>query len=351
MPTDDFELNDRAQQLLKTLVEAYIRDGQPVGSRALSRDSGLSLSAATVRNVMSDLEDLGYVRAPHTSAGRVPTSKGYRVFVDSLLKVQPLSVPEVQRMERELGEYRHDTSELAAAASKLLSGLTRLVAVVTLPRNPGHQSLRQIEFLPLSDNRALAILVVNEHEVHNRIIQLDRAYTETDLRAAANFLNEQFRGRTIPDVRRMLLEELQRTRESVNRLMLDAIHLAAEVLQPRPGEVSAYVLAGETHLMECQELSDMDKLRRLFEAFNRQRDILRLLDQSLSAEGVQLFIGQESGHQMLEECSVVTAPYTAANKVVGVLGVIGPTRMAYERVIPAVDMTARLVGAALNYSS
>jgi heat-inducible transcriptional repressor len=298
---------------------------------------------------MSDLEDLGYVRSPHTSAGRVPTSKGYRVFVDSLLKVQPLSTPEVLQMERELGEFRHDAAELAAAASKLLSGLTRLVAVVTLPRQ-GTQALRQIEFLPLSDNRALAILVVNEHEVHNRIIQLDRAYSEADLRAAANYLSEQFRGRTIADVRRMLLDELQHTRESMNRLMLDAIHLAAEVLQPRQGEPSAYVLAGETHLMECHELSDMDKLRRLFEAFNRQRDILRLLDKSLSAEGVQLFIGQESGHQMLEECSVVAAPYTAANKVVGVLGVIGPTRMPYERVIPAVDMTARLVGAALNYS-
>jgi heat-inducible transcriptional repressor len=350
MATDDKELGERAQQLLKTLVEAYIRDGQPVGSRALSRDSGLSLSAATVRNVMSDLEELGYVRAPHTSAGRVPTAKGYRVFVDSLLKVRPLSEAEVTSMERELGEHRHDGSELADAASKLLSGLTRLVAVVTFPRQ-GHQSLRHIEFLPLSDNRALAILVVNEHEVHNRIIQLDRAYTESELRAASNYLSEQFRGRAISHVRKRLLEELQRTRESMNQLMQDAIRLAAEVLQGDPEPSAGYVLRGETHLMKCQELSDMDKLRRLFETFNRQRDILRLLDQSLTADGVQLFIGQESGHQMLADCSVVTAPYTAGNRVVGVLGVIGPTRMPYERVIPTVDMTARLVGAALNYSS
>jgi heat-inducible transcriptional repressor len=348
MGTDDAELNDRAQLLLKTLIEAYIRDGQPVGSRALSRDSGLSLSAATVRNVMSDLEAMGYIRSPHTSAGRVPTSKGYRLFVDSLLRVQPLSSPEVQQLERELGEHRHDASELAASASKVLSGLTRLVAVVTLPRQ-GYQELRHIEFLPLSDNRALAILVVNDHEVHNRIVQLDRQYSESELRQVANYLNEQFRGRTIADVRRRLLDELQRTRESVNKLMSDAIRLAAEVLQPAPETSNCYVLRGETHLMEYQDLSDMDKLRRLFEAFNRQRDILHLLDQSLSAEGVQLFIGQESGHQMLEECSLVVAPYTAGKQVVGVLGVIGPTRMAYERVIPAVDMTARLVGAALNY--
>ena len=350
MTADERDLSERAQQLLKTLVEAYIRDGHPVGSRSLSRDSGLSLSAATVRNVMSDLEDLGYVRSPHTSAGRVPTSKGYRVFVDSLLKVQPLSGHEVHLMEKELGEHRHSASELAAQASRLLSGLTRLVAVVTLPRK-GHQSLRQIDFLPLSDHRALAILVVNEHEVHNRILQLDRPYSESELRAVANYLNEQFRGRTIEDVRRTLLEELRHTRDSMNRLMTDAIRLAAEALQAKPEQPEGFVLAGETHLMECQDLSDMDKLRRLFEAFSRQRDILRLLDQSLSAEGVQLFIGQESGHQMLEECSVVTAPYTAGNQVVGVLGVIGPTRMAYERVIPAVDMTARLFGAALNSSS
>jgi heat-inducible transcriptional repressor len=223
------------------------------------------------------------------------------------------------------------------------------VAVVTLPRK-GTQALRQIEFLPLSENRALAILVVNEHEVHNRIIQLDRPYGESDLRAAANYLNEQFRGHTIADVRRTLLDGLHDTRESMNRLMLDAIHLAAEALQSGPSQPPAYVLAGEMNLMECHDLSDMDKLRRLFEAFNRQRDILGLLDKSLNADGVQLFIGQESGHQILEDCSIVAAPYTAGNEVVGVLGVIGPTRMAYERVIPAVDMTARLVGAALNYS-
>jgi heat-inducible transcriptional repressor len=350
MATNEHELGERAQQLLKTLVEAYIRDGQPVGSRTLSRDSGLHLSAATVRNVMADLEEQGYVRAPHTSAGRVPTAKGYRVFVDSLLKVRPLSEAEIQSMERELGEHRHHTSELADAASKLLSGLTRLAAVVTLPRQ-GHQSLRHIEFLPLSDNRALTILVVNEHEVHNRIIQLDRAYTESELRVASNYLSEQFRGRTIADVRKRLLEELQHTRESMNQLMQDAIRLAAEVLHGDPDSSAGYVLRGETHLMKCQELADMDKLRRLFETFNRQRDMLRLLDQSLTAEGVQLFIGQESGHQMLADCSVVTAPYAAGNRVVGVLGVIGPTRMPYERVIPTVDMTARLVSAALNYST
>jgi len=350
MPTETSEdiLSDRARQLLKLLVEHYIRDGQPVGSRTLSRDSGLALSAATIRNVMADLEELGFVASPHTSAGRIPTDKGYRIFVDSLLKVEPLNTEQVLELERHLGEHTQDPKILVAAASKLLSSVTRLAGVVTLPRI-SHSALTQIEFLSLSEKRVLAILVVNGREVQNRILQLDRYFSADELKRASNYLNAEFAGKELEQVREHLVGQLNATRETLNRMMLDAIHLAERAFEAAdPDDAAAYVIAGETNLMEFAELSNVDKLRRLFDAFTRQRDILHLLDQSLRAEGVQIFIGHESGYQILDACSVVTAPYTRDDEVVGVLGVIGPTRMAYERVIPIVDVTARLLGSALN---
>jgi heat-inducible transcriptional repressor len=347
--TTDESLNDRAQQLLKLLVEHYIRDGQPVGSRTLSRDVGLSLSAATIRNVMADLEDLGFVHSPHTSAGRIPTDKGYRFFVDTLLKYQPLGNDQVAAIRNRLGELTDDPKALVAAASQMLSSVTHLAGVVTLPRQ-SHAALSQIEFVPLSDNRVLAILVVNGREVQNRILQLERHYSADELRRASNYLNMEFRGKELSAVREHLVAQLKETRETLNETMLDAIRLAQQVVSVPP--VSAgrmeYVIAGETNLMGFAELSNVEKLRRLFEAFTQQRDILHLLDQSLRAEGVQIFIGQESGYTILDDCSVVTAPYSLDQEVVGVLGVIGPTRMAYERVIPIVDITAKLLGSALN---
>lgn len=340
-------LSERAQRLLKTLVERYIREGEPVGSRTLSRDSGLELSPASIRNIMADLEDMGLVRSPHTSAGRVPTVKGYRFFVDTLLRVQPLQSSEVRRLEQKLvAEARGDSKALLSTASQLLSGLTRLAGVVTLP-DPSHAAWRHIEFLPLSDNRALAILVVNDGEVQNRVLQLDRAYGAEELQRAANYLNEHFTGRHIDQVRRALLEEMQQARQTMNRMMLDAIRMAEKALET-DGEGDGFVLAGQTNLMNFAELSDVDKLRRLFDAFNQKRELLHLLDRCAAAQGVQIFIGEESGYQVLDDCSVVTAPYSADQDTVGVLGVIGPTRMAYERVIPIVDLTARLLTAALN---
>ncbi|MBK7250534.1 MAG: heat-inducible transcriptional repressor HrcA [Gammaproteobacteria bacterium] len=340
-------LNERAQRLLKTLVEAYIRDGQPVGSRTLSRESGLALSSATIRNVMADLEELGFVASPHTSAGRVPTDKGYRFFVDTLLRVEPLDGDAVTRMRLELDSHSDTSKTLAATASQLLSRVTHLAGVVTLPRSQA-ASITQVEFLRLSENRILAILVFDGREVQNRIIQVGRHYSSEELRRAANFLNEQLRGRTVTQARGEILRQLKETHEHMNQVMLDAIAMAQHALRDEQGDELEYVMAGETNLMGVAELSSVEKLRRLFEAFNEKRDVLHLLDQSLHADGVHIFIGQESGYRILDDCSVVTAPYSANNEIVGVLGVIGPTRMAYERVIPIVDMTARLLGAALN---
>jgi len=348
--TVDDVLTDRAQHLLRLLVEHYIREGQPVGSRTLSRDMGIQLSSATVRNVMADLEDLGFVTSPHTSSGRIPTDKGYRFFVDTLLKLRPLEDTAVEEIQRGLGQY-DDPKALVAAASKMLSSVTQLAGLVTLPRQP-HAALTQIEFMPLSDNRALAVLVVNGREVQNRILQLDRPFAAEELKRASNYVNQHVAGRELSQVRELLLAQLQETRAHLNSAMLDAVRLA-QLAMDRPldtGKVE-YVMAGETNLMGFAELSNVDKLKRLFEAFNQQRDILHLLDQSLRAEGVQIFIGQESGYQILDDCSVVTAPYALGKDVVGVLGVIGPTRMAYERVIPIVDITAKLLGSALNSRS
>ena len=347
----DDTLNDRAQQLLRTLVEQYIREGQPVGSRSLSRESGMALSAATIRNVMADLEELGFVTSPHTSAGRVPTDKGYRFFVDTLLKVRPLETEAVQIIQQGLVSRSDDPTALVAAASKMLSSITQLAGVVTLPRQE-HKELTQIEFLSLSDNRVLAVLVTNGREVQNRVMQLERTYSSEELRRAANYLNQQFAGRDLSTVREKLVAQLKQTREHLNQSMIDAIWLAQQVVasdEARPP--MQYVIAGETNLMGFAELSSVEKLRRLFEAFNQQHDVLHLLDQSLRAEGVQIFIGHESGHTIFDDCSVITAPYAIDKEVVGVLGVIGPTRMAYERVIPIVDLTARLLGAALNNKS
>jgi heat-inducible transcriptional repressor len=343
-PADN--LDERAQHLLRVLISRYIEEGQPVGSRTLSRDSGLDLSPATIRNIMADLEDMGFVESPHTSAGRVPTSKGYRVFVDTLVRLAPPQGEDMEMFRTGLRHVSGDAQAVALSTSTLLSAVTRLAGVVTVPRRT-YMTLRQIEFLPLSGQRVLAILVVNNTEVQNKVLNVQRDFGESELKRAANYLTAQFGGRDLYQVRRQLLQELRDTRESMNELMVDAIELAQEVF-PKDAPNSEYVMAGETNLMGIEDLADMEKLRDLFEAFSSRRDILHLLDQSLNAEGVQIFIGQESGYKMLDACSIVAAPYMAEDDVMGVLGVIGPTRMAYERVIPIVDVTAKLLGRALK---
>lgn len=334
---------------MRTLVEQFIRDGQPVGSTKLSRASGLSLSPATIRNVMADLEEYGFIASPHTSAGRVPTPKGYRLFVDTLVKFSPVDDQSMLQIREQLSESMQlDRRAVAETASNALSNVTSLAGLVTLPK-PAHVTLRQIEFLPISDRRVLAILVTSESEVQNRMLLMDREYSRDELQRAANYLNENFAGKEMSDIRRLVLEQLQETQQSMNQLMIDTISFAQRALDG--GANAGLVMKGETKLMNYEELSDVEQLRRLFDAFSQQREILGLLDRSIEAEGVQIFIGEESGYQMLDNCSIVTAPYRVDDDVVGVLGVIGPTRMAYERVIPIVDVTAKLMGAALNQGS
>ena len=338
--------DERARHILRILVEQFIRDGHPVGSRTLSKASGLSLSPATIRNVMADLEEFGFITSPHTSAGRVPTPKCYRFFVDTLVQLRKPAEQELYELQHQLTEDAGVNSKaIAETASVALSSLTSLASLVTLPRQQ-QVTLRQIEFLPISDRRVLAILVINDSEVQNRILNLERDYSENELRRAENFLNDNYAGMDIRAIRKLVVQELQRTQESMNQLMIDTIAFAQQAL---PGEgKSGYVMTGETKLMGFEELSDIEQLRQLFDAFSQQREILGLLDRSIEADGIQIFIGEESGYRLLDNCSVVTAPYRVDNEIVGVLGVIGPTRMAYERVIPIVDITAKLMGAALN---
>lgn len=340
-------LNERAQHLLKVLIERYIRDGQPVGSRTLARDSGLELSSASVRNVMADLEDLGFVCSPHTSAGRIPTVKGYRFFVDTLITVKPLRGAEFERLKLQLEQPVTDTKALIQVASATLSGLTHMAGIITVPRRD-HAELKHIEFLQLSTERVLAILVFNDAEVQNRVLPVTRRFSQAELQQASNFLNEQLAGRDLHGIRQRLLDELRETQQSMTEIMRHAVVLAEQALSGQDDTEAEFVVAGQTNLMNFAELSDVEKLRELFEAFNSKRDLLHLLDRCLIAHGVQIFIGEESGYKPLDECSVVTAPYEVEDDIIGVLGVIGPTRMAYERVIPIVDVTARLLGSALN---
>lgn len=345
---DELPLGERAQHLLKLLVEQYIRDGQPVGSRTLSRDPALALSPATIRNVMADLEELGLIHSPHTSAGRVPTAQGYRVFVDDLLTVRPLRSAEVERLANDLDvEVRTaaGAGDAVEAASRMLSEFTRFVGVVTVPR-PSQECLRHVEFLPLSGNRVLVVLVLNRQEVQNRIITTDRVYTESELQQAANYLNAHYAGRDLEETRSVVLNDLRHVRDRLQEMMSGVVEMADKGFRSgAPG--GDFVVRGHTNLMDAEE-QDMDRLRQLFDAFAERRNLLHLLDRSLGAEGVQLFIGEESGYDALDGYSVVTSRYQVDGEVVGVLGVVGPTRMAYDRVIPVVDITARLLGAALN---
>jgi heat-inducible transcriptional repressor len=339
--------NERAQYLLRVLIQRFIRDGQPVGSRTLARDAGIDLSPATIRNVMSDLEEMGFIAAPHTSAGRIPTPRGYRLFVDTLVRYKPPNEGEIRKMQSKLDEQHNDPEALVSSVSDLLSNITRLAGVVTVPKGH-HATLRQIEFLSLSDNRVLAILVINDRDVQNRILHTDQAHSAAELQRAANFINENYAGTDLQQIRERLLADLEQTRDSMNQAMHDIIAVARSVMEGAATPHAECVVAGERNLMDFAELSDIDTLRRLFDAFSKRRFMLDLLDRSINASGVQVFIGEESGVQILDDCSVVTAPYRTEDDSIGVLGVIGPTRMAYDRVVPIVDITARLLGSALH---
>jgi len=339
--------NERAQQLLKVLIQRFIRDGQPVGSRTLARNSGIKLSPATIRNVMSDLEELGFIAAPHTSAGRVPTAQGYRLFVDSLIRFKPPKQTEIDRLKSQLFAQAGNPSSLLDSVSSMLSEVTSLAGVVTVPKGQ-RAILRQIEFLSLSDSRVLAILVINDREVQNRVLHTERPHTRDELQRAANYINDNYVGHDLEQIRQHLIDDLEQTRDSMNQAMLDIISVAQSAMEGAAAPKEDLVLSGRTKLMEFAELSDVETLRRLFDAFSRKRFMLNMLDKSIQADGVQVFIGSESGYKILDDCSVVTAPYHLDDDHIGVIGVIGPTRMAYDRVVPIVDITARLLESTLN---
>lgn len=336
-------LSDRAQNLLKILVERYIAEGQPVGSRALSRFSRLELSPATIRNVMADLEEMGFVSSPHTSAGRVPTPKGYRFFVDTLLTVRPLEDIERQQLEEQL--LPDDPHRVVASASQVLSDLTHFAGVVVAPRRRG-AVLRHIEFFGLSEKRVLLIIVASDGEVQNRVLVTDRPYKPSQLQEAANFINQHYTGLDFDALRHNVRNELIELHRDISALMQAAIETGSDALQQANDDV---VISGGRRLLEVDELSnDMQRLRRLFDLFERKTQLLDILEQSERADGVKIFIGGESQLVPLDECSIVTAPYEVDGRVVGTVGVIGPTRMAYERVIPIVDITAKLLSSALS---
>jgi heat-inducible transcriptional repressor len=335
-------LDTRAQTLLKALVERYIADGQPVGSRALSKISGLDLSPATIRNIMADLEEMGYVASPHTSAGRIPTPRGYRVFVDTLLTVQHIDEHSVEASMR---LPAHQPQKVLANAAQMLSSLSQFAGVVQSPRR--ESVFQQIEFLRLSEKRILLVIVDPRGDVQNRLLLTEIDYTPSQLTESANYLNQNFAGLTFDEVRMRLTGELRQLREEMGSLMQAAVEAGSEAM----AEQDQFVIAGERNLLSVADLSsNMSSLRQMFEMFEQKTGLMQLLDVSSKAGGVQIFIGGESKLVPLDEMSVVTAPYEVNGKIVGTLGVIGPTRMAYERVIPIVDITAKLLSNALSHS-
>ncbi len=339
-------LDDRARTLLKTLVERYIADGTPVGSRTLSRTSGLDLSPATIRNVMADLEELGLIASPHTSAGRIPTARGYRLFVDTMLTARPLDMGSMPVDVAAAREQLHpdQPQRVIAQAASLLSSLSSFVGVVTAPRKAS--VFHHIEFLRLGERRVLVILVAPDGDVQNRVIFTLRDHTQSELVEATNFLNAHYAGLSIEEVRERLKNEIDALRGEIALLMQAAVQAGTEVLAESGDTV---VVSGERNLLTMQDYgNDMSSLRRLFDVFERKTELMRLLDVSSRAEGVRIYIGGESRVVPFEELSVVTAPYEIDGRIVGTLGVIGPTRMAYERMIQIVDITARLVGNALS---
>jgi len=330
---------------LKVLVEHYLNEGAPVPSKLLAEQPGVEVSSATVRNVMAELEALGLVKSPHTSAGKIPTSQGLRFFVDTLISVQPLDSEAMRQLEEELNPDL-SSRELVKSASSLLSHITHMAGVVTLPRKDV-VSLRQVEFLPLAGTRVLVILVLNEREVQNRVIHTEREYSQTELQQAANFLNQEFAGESLETIRTLLLESMAVDKNRLDTLMKMALDVAGKAFEGDETH-DDYVVSGERNLLDTDVSTET--LKSLFEAFSRKRDILHLLDNCLKTEGIQLFIGEESGYELFDDYSLVTAPYEMNGEVAGVLGVIGPTRMAYQRVIPLVDITSRLLSHAMQRS-
>ena len=343
----DLEPNNRAQYLLKVLIQKYISDGSPIGSRTLLEDSGLDLSPATIRHVMSDLEDHGLIKAPHTSSGRIPTARGYRMFVDTLVRYQKPDTDYIDEIQSDLRADNYDTGQLIDKVSNTLSRITSLAGIVKVPKGD-NVSLKRIEFLPLSENRILTILVLNNDEVQNRILDTKEKHSASELQKASNFINENYANQSLDSIRIKLVSDMDKTRLSMNEEMQDIISTASKAMEEADENEDEFIVAGERNLMDFAELSNVEKLKQLFDAFSSKRMMIDLLDRSISADGVQIFIGSESGFSMLDDCSVVAAPYKLSKNQVGVLGVIGPKRMAYDRVVPIVDLTAKMLGSIIE---
>lgn len=336
------QLDTRAQILLNALIERYIADGQPVGSRALSKISGLDLSPASIRNIMSDLEEMGFICSPHTSAGRIPTARGYRLFVDTLLTSEHLSDNLAQAPQLASGQPQ----KIIANAAQVLSSLSQFAGVVLTPRR--ESVFQQIEFLRLAEKRILLVIVSPNGDIHNRLLVTMTDYTPSQLVQSANYINAHFGGLSFDDVRLRLQAELRQLQGDMTHLMQAAVEAGSEAMNEHNEDM---VISGERNLLSVSDLSsNMSSLRKLFDMFEQKTSLIQLLDLSSQATGVQIFIGGESNLMPLEDMSVVTAPYEVNNKIVGTLGVIGPTRMAYERVIPIVDITAKLLSNALSHS-
>ena len=337
--------SDRAKQILSAIINNYIEEGTPIGSKKLSTYNRFNLSPATIRNVMSDLEHLGFIASPHTSAGRIPTSKGYRFFIDRLLELQPVDNNEIASIKDTVSQTKSSNKDLATNVSTILSAITQLAGIVTVPKTQ-KSTLKEIDFIPLSEQRVLAIVVINDSEVENKILQMKRNYSRDELQISANYLNQNYVGRSFEYIKNDLLTKLKETSALANSLMNNIINIADELLINQNKD--EYVVTGKNQLLDFEELSDINRLKDLFDAFNEQQQLLQLLDKSMSTSNVQIFIGQESGYRIFDNCTLITAPYTNEVGSVGVLGVIGPTRIAYQRVIPIVDVTAKLLSQSLK---
>ena len=335
------DLDKRAQTLLKALISHHIGDGQPVGSKTLATTSSLDLSPASIRNIMKDLEDAGFIISPHTSSGRVPTQKGYRFFVDSLVTMKSLNQSEISALKDQL--IMSDNKHLISSVADTLSHLTKFAGVVLIPRAK-KIAFKHIEFLELSKNRILVIIVTDDGGVQNRVLYTENNYNKQNLLEASNFFNQHYAGYNIEEVKSRLVNELKTMKTEMVTLMTAAIETSDDIDQNEN-----LVMSGQRNLLETSELSqNVSSVRKIVEVFEKKSALLQLLEKSHRANGIQIFIGEESGYKALDECSVITAPYEADGEVLGMLGVIGPTRMAYERVIPIVDITAKLLGSSIK---
>lgn len=347
--SENIDLSERARAVLSGLIYRYIDDGIPVGSRTLARQTSLSLSPATIRNVMADLEDLGLIQAPHTSAGRIPTVKGYRFFVNGILEVGPIDSRALRQISAKLVSVS-DPNSILANATEMLSQITSFAGIVSIP-DTRQAHIRQIEFIKLSDQRVLAILVTDDGQVQNKVLGAHREYSESELVEATNYFNGEYSAKTLSGVRAQLIVHMQQDRKTMHREMRTAVNMAGQLFDDDNHNSENVLVSGENNLLSIPDFSELHKLKALFDAFKTKQVLFDLLQKSMFTEGVNIFVGEESGYEPFKDCSVISAPYVVDNRRVGVLGVIGPTRMQYEEVISTVDVTAKLLGSALSAHS